>query len=168
MSATRLGLRTRQTRMQLLVSVSDASEAAASLEGGADIVDAKDPASGPLGPVTLEAFHAIRHHVEGTRPLSAALGDPADEADAYRMAGAFVRSGARFVKVGFLAARDAEDVRRLLTATVSGGAGGERTDATLGSAIAVAYADHQGAVTPWQLIDIACRAGAITQKFSGA
>jgi uncharacterized protein (UPF0264 family) len=156
----KLGLGTHKLRMQLLVSVSDAAEAAAALDGGADIVDAKDPDSGPLGPVTLDAFEAIRHHVAGARPLSAALGDPADEPDAHRMAGAFARSGARFVKVGFLAAGDASDVRRLLTATVNGAADGTRGDVTGSAAIAVAYADHQSIVTPWQLIDIACHTGA--------
>jgi hypothetical protein len=153
--------------MQLLVSVSDAAEAAAALDGGADIVDAKDPASGPLGPVTLDTFQAIRQYVANARPLSAALGDPSNIADAHRIASAFMRSGARFVKVGFLAAQDLGDVRRLLTATVSGTADCESsslqsplTAATRTGAIAVAYADHQGAVSPWQLIDVACRAGA--------
>ena len=38
--------------MRLLVSVMDASEALAALEGGADLIDAKDPLAGALGPVT--------------------------------------------------------------------------------------------------------------------
>ena len=150
--------------MQLLVSVSNAGEADAALDGGADIVDAKDPASGPLGPVTLETFEAIRHCVADARPLSAALGDPADEDAAYRMASAFVRSGAHFVKAGVLAARDLDEVSGLLTATVNGAADGAQPRAsrsgTYHGAIAVAYADHQGVVTPWQLIDVARRTGA--------
>ena len=146
--------------MQLLVSVSDAMEAAAALEGGADIVDAKDPASGPLGPVTLDSFEAIRSCVANVRPLSAALGDPADETDAHQMASAFMRSGARFVKIGFLAAPDLDAVRRLLAATVNGAAEVVRSRETLSGAIAVAYADQENVLTPWQLIDIACNAGA--------
>ena len=146
--------------MQLLVSVSDAAEADAALDGGTDIVDAKDPASGPLGPVTLEAFQAIRLRVAEVRPLSAALGDPTNQEQAHRLASAFASAGASFVKVGFLAARDLDDVRRLLTATVAGAADGAQGHPTDGGAIAVAYADHAGAVTPWQLIDIARRAGA--------
>lgn len=146
--------------MQLLVSVSDAAEGAAALEGGADIVDTKDPSAGPLGPVTLDTFEAIQQRVAGARPLSAALGDPTDEADAHHRASTFVRSGARFVKVGFLTARDIGDVRRLLTATVKGAADGTRGEATDSGAIAVAYADHPAIVTPLQLIDIASRTGA--------
>ena len=45
--------------MQLLVSVTDAIEAAAALDGGADIIDAKDPASGALGAVTVDVFRDI-------------------------------------------------------------------------------------------------------------
>ena len=36
--------------MKLLVSVADAAEARAAIEGGADIIDAKDPTTGALGP----------------------------------------------------------------------------------------------------------------------
>ena len=38
--------------MRLLVSVRDAAEAHAALAGGADIIDAKEPALGPLAPVS--------------------------------------------------------------------------------------------------------------------
>ncbi len=39
--------------MKLLVSVADAVEAHAALLGGADIIDAKDPTRGALGPCLL-------------------------------------------------------------------------------------------------------------------
>jgi uncharacterized protein (UPF0264 family) len=146
--------------MQLLVSVSDAEEAAGALDGGADIVDAKDPASGPLGAVTLDVFRTIAHRIAGARPLSAALGDPSTDDDAHQLAGAFARVGARFVKVGFGAARNIGDVRRLLMAAVTGAAEDVRSQATTSGAIAVAYADHPRGVTPWQLIDAACVTGA--------
>ena len=45
--------------MQLLVSVADAADAVAAIEGGADIIDAKDPSRGPLGPVSAAALDAI-------------------------------------------------------------------------------------------------------------
>ena len=45
--------------MQLLVSVSSAVETSAALLGGADIIDAKDPLSGPLGAVTPAVFRDI-------------------------------------------------------------------------------------------------------------
>jgi dihydroneopterin aldolase len=61
--------------MQLLVSVADAIDAAAAVEGGADIIDAKDPSRGPLGPVSPATLAAIIGTVAGRRPVSAAEGD---------------------------------------------------------------------------------------------
>ena len=61
--------------MKLLVSVADAAEARAAIEGGADIIDAKDPANGALGSVSLPALRAIREAVPSGIPLSAALGE---------------------------------------------------------------------------------------------
>jgi uncharacterized protein (UPF0264 family) len=149
--------------MQLLVSVSDADEAADALNGGADMIDTKNPASGPLGAVTLDAFRAIAHRIAGTRPLSAALGDPADESDAHQLAEAFTQAGAQFVKIGLHAASDAADVRRLLAAAVAGAGAAPapaQEPARCGT-VAVAYADQENAaLTPWQLIDAACGAGA--------
>ena len=61
--------------MKLLVSVADAAEARAAIEGGADIIDAKDPTTGALGRVSLFVLQAIRETVVSSIPLSAALGD---------------------------------------------------------------------------------------------
>jgi len=79
--------------MRLLVSVRNADEAEAALAGGADIIDAKEPAGGALGAVSLSTFHAIVSAVAGARPVTAALGDGSG-------VGAFAASGAAFVKVG--------------------------------------------------------------------
>jgi uncharacterized protein (UPF0264 family) len=59
--------------MKLLVSVADAADATAAIDGGADIIDAKDPSRGPLGPVAPEALAAIIARVGDRRPVSAAL-----------------------------------------------------------------------------------------------
>src|SRR5207247_339441 len=40
--------------MQLLISVAGPAEACAALRGGADVIDAKDPRRGALGPVSLQ------------------------------------------------------------------------------------------------------------------
>ena len=61
--------------MKLLVSVADAAEARAAVEGGADIIDAKDPKTGALGRVSLSVLQAIRETVAPSMPLSAALGE---------------------------------------------------------------------------------------------
>ena len=45
--------------MKLLVSVADAEEAVAARDGGADLIDAKDPSSGALGAVSLPTLSEI-------------------------------------------------------------------------------------------------------------
>lgn len=61
--------------MRLLVSVRDAEEARAALAGGADIIDAKEPALGPLAPVSRAMLQSICASVPVTVALSVALGD---------------------------------------------------------------------------------------------
>jgi len=60
--------------MKLLVSVRDAIDASAALAGGADIIDAKEPASGALGAVDLATFQHIVAAVANARLVTAALG----------------------------------------------------------------------------------------------
>jgi (5-formylfuran-3-yl)methyl phosphate synthase len=59
----------------LLVSVRNAREAAAALEGGADVIDVKEPARGPLGRADQETITAVIRLVDKRRPVSAALGE---------------------------------------------------------------------------------------------
>ena len=59
--------------MRLLVSVANAAEASAALAGGADLIDAKDPATGALTPVTADVFREI--HACGRRCASGDGGD---------------------------------------------------------------------------------------------
>src|SRR5439155_15237045 len=120
--------------MQLLVSVSNAAEAAAAIEGGADLIDAKDPRSGALGAVAPDVLRAIYAAVGGSRPVTAALGDAADEDAIERRARAFTAAGAQLVKVGFAGISDIGRVASLLGAAVRGADGH-------GAVVAVFYAD---------------------------
>ena len=63
---------------QLIVSVRSANEALAALQGGADLIDVKEPHHGSLGAATDEVLHEVADAVVGRRPLSAALGELAD------------------------------------------------------------------------------------------
>jgi uncharacterized protein (UPF0264 family) len=145
--------------MQLLVSVANAAEAADAVTGGADVIDAKDAAAGPLGPVTVDVLMQIHTQVAGSRPVSAALGDAMDEQSIHQAAASFARAGAAFVKVGFMEATRPEQVETLLQAAVSGAriGGGKSSEV-----IAVAYADvnrlEGGSADA--LIEFAARAGA--------
>jgi uncharacterized protein (UPF0264 family) len=145
--------------MKLLVSVTNAGEAADAVAGGADLIDAKDAAAGPLGPVTVDVLAQIHAQVPESRPVSAALGDATDEHSIHQAAASFARAGAAFVKVGFPKATRPQRVETLLQAAVSGAriGGGELSDV-----IAVAYADvdRLDGGSAETLIEIAARAGA--------
>jgi len=106
--------------MQLLVSVSNAAEAKAALEGGADYIDAKDPWAGALGAVSAAAFDRICDAVDRARPITAALGDLMDEATIEHAARRFAASGAAFVKLGFADATRPRHVANLIRAAVRG------------------------------------------------
>src|SRR4030095_15181481 len=84
--------------MRLLVSVASAADAVAALEGGASFIDAKTPAAGALGAVTLDVFHAIVDVVGARRPVTAALGDAVSPASVETDARMFALLGAHLVK----------------------------------------------------------------------
>ena len=63
------------SRPGLLVSVRNAAEALAALEGGADLIDVKEPSRGPLGRADDLTIAEVLHVVGKRRPVSAALGD---------------------------------------------------------------------------------------------
>ena len=145
--------------MRLLVSVASATEASAALDGGADVIDAKDPLAGALGAVSVGVLREIRAAIEGRRPLTAALGDAADEAAIARDARMFAEAGVGLVKIGFAGITDAARVSALIASAVHG-VGDARNGA--GGVVAVAYADAERAssLAPVALLQVAARAGA--------
>jgi uncharacterized protein (UPF0264 family) len=140
--------------MFLLVSVASPADAQAALAGGADLIDAKDPAGGALGAVSLETLREIQATVAGARPVTAALGDAADEEEVERAARECAATGALFVKIGFAGVASRARATALAVAAVRG-AGGS-------GIVAAAYADAAavGSLWPAALLDVAARAGA--------
>jgi uncharacterized protein (UPF0264 family) len=63
---------------RLLVSVRSAAEAEIALEGGAGLIDVKEPANGPLGMATRQTITEVVRAVAGRVPVSAALGELRD------------------------------------------------------------------------------------------
>jgi uncharacterized protein (UPF0264 family) len=147
--------------VRLLVSVRDAEEARAALDGGADIIDAKDPTRGALGAVAPAVLRDVVRAVGGARPVSAALGDATSEREVERAAREAASAGVAYVKVGLAAVRDAERALTLVSAAVRG-AHGARVGGAKTRVIAVAYADAARAesLPPAELVTIAARAGA--------
>src|SRR5262249_54305435 len=65
----------RTRRPRLLVSVRSAAEAIAAVEGGADLIDIKEPSHGSLGRADDAAVTAVLQAVGGRKPVSAAFGE---------------------------------------------------------------------------------------------
>lgn len=147
--------------MRLLVSVRSAAEVAAAVEGGADIVDAKEPSRGSLGAVTPRVLHEIARALAEQVPLSVALGDPAAPAEAARAVSAALEAaapwaGPLYLKLGLARARH-------LGGLVLGSAVETAADAGTGARVIVtAYADHTAASAPARevAVRLAAEAGA--------
>lgn len=143
--------------MQLLVSVRSAEEAETALAGGADIVDAKEPRHGSLGPVAPEVLAGILHRLPSSKPVSIALGDGATIDDVLARISSIPESSQRitYLKLGFAGVPDSRRVGRLLNAA--------RTASPASSTriVAVGYADAElaGSVPPQAICRAAVRAG---------
>jgi (5-formylfuran-3-yl)methyl phosphate synthase len=145
--------------VKLLVSVATAEDARSALAGGADVIDVKDPAVGPLGAVAPWVLRGIAEVVGDARPVSAALGDlcksPGSPAHSGANAGPVALARAygdvalAFAKVGFgdgLRSGDAAAMGR----DVVGAAGCP--------VVFVAYADR--GLDPFVVLDLAANLGA--------
>jgi uncharacterized protein (UPF0264 family) len=117
---------------------------AAALEGGAGIIDAKEPARGSLGTVDPDVLTAIAGRTPANVPLSVALGDclGVEQARAAVSSASLPeRSAPVYLKLGFAALPPAERITPLLEVARSSAAGAARV-------VAVAYADHGVAHAP--------------------
>ena len=142
--------------MRLLVSVATADDARAAVDGDADIVDAKDPSAGALGPVSVARLREIRDAVAGALPLTAALGDAVDEAMTERRAREFADAGATLVKIGLFGTARVDRAIELAAAAMRG------LSTTTSGVVLVAYADASAdaALAPDDVIEVAARVGA--------
>ncbi len=122
----------------LLVSVRSASEARAALDGGAAIVDVKEPANGPLGRATDECIRDVLRTVAGRTAVSAALGELVERRPPYD------GPGLAYAKWG-LAGCGADPGWR---AALLAGARRLRAVSPACEPVAVAYADWQTAGAP--------------------
>jgi len=77
----------------MLASVVDAAEAELALKGGADIIDFADPRRGALGSVPVETISAAVARLGKDRVISAALGPPPYDAEAFARASVLSAAG---------------------------------------------------------------------------
>jgi (5-formylfuran-3-yl)methyl phosphate synthase len=145
--------------LRLLVSVRSAVEVAAALDGGADIIDAKEPSRGSLGAVSSDVLAEIVKCVPPQCPLSIALGDLASEAQVEHTISALeLRAGAAlYLKLGFAGVSSITTIARLLRVAVFSGS---RQKGVPGI-VAVAYADASiaGTARPEEIADAAVVSG---------
>jgi uncharacterized protein (UPF0264 family) len=144
--------------MQLLVSVRNADEARDALDGGADVIDAKDPSLGALGAVDGVTLARVVSVTGRERPVSAALGDVCSECEAERLAHQAAAHGVSFIKMGFAGVSDRDRAGALLAAAVRGAGGVQGACGVV--AVAYADADRAMAVSPADVIGIAHESGA--------
>lgn len=133
----------RRQSVQLLVSVRSAEEAEAALDGGAGIIDVKEPSRGSLGRADDAVIAGVVRRVAGRRPVSAAMGELMEGRSPCSV------SGLAWVKWGLAGAARA-DWRAALR---------EVRRAVRGSGlVAVAYADAERAGAPpvAEVCDFAC------------
>lgn len=145
--------------MRLLVSVRNAEEARAALAGGAEIIDAKEPALGALGAVQVGVLREILAAVNGMRPVSAALGDSGDVDSLVSASREAAEAGAMFVKVGFADVRELGAVRARLARVMDGAL----LPSSPCAVVAVAYADWDevGGAAPSTVLAAAAAEGAM-------
>lgn len=101
---------------KMLASVTSVSEAIMALEGGADIIDLKDPSRGALGALDLALASSIVGAIGTFGTTSATIGDfPAMEASAVvAAAGRTAGLGVGYVKIGFWGTENDEACARAL------------------------------------------------------
>jgi len=127
-------------------------EVPAALEGGADIIDVKDPSAGALGAASPDVLRAVAGLVAGRAPVSAALGDGPHLEDTLALAVAeAVAAGAQYVKIGLLGSCS--------HASAVGVLSGIRRAAGAAQVVGVAFADRVGGLPASDLPRAAHEAG---------
>jgi uncharacterized protein (UPF0264 family) len=147
--------------MQLLVSVRSADEVGSAVAGGADIIDAKEPSRGSLGPVDPSVLREIGASVPAGIPLSVALGDFGDGAAAAGAIGALplvARAGGLFVKLGLAGPSTSGAAATLLRGAVRAAS----ATPCRPRVVVVAYADLAPAdgLAPGEIVRLAAQVGA--------
>ncbi len=142
--------------MKLLVSPMNVQEAIASEQGGADIIDVKNPREGSLGANFPWVIGEIKSHVK--KPLSATIGDfnfkPGTASLAALGAAA---AGAQYIKVGLYDIHTGSEALELLSAVVRS----VKSYDPGRLVVASAYSDYAriGSISPFELPAVAKKAG---------
>ncbi|MGD9159069.1 MAG: (5-formylfuran-3-yl)methyl phosphate synthase [Desulfobacteraceae bacterium] len=144
--------------MQLLISVINEHEAKIAVDGGADIIDVKNPHEGSLGANSPEVIKCIRNVVPQGIPVSAAIGDAPDLPGLMSLAALGAAAcDVQYIKVGLYGVNSKERAVNLLMEIKKSVKGYNRNIRI----IAVAYGDaHKiNAISPLECPKAAVEAG---------
>jgi uncharacterized protein (UPF0264 family) len=147
-----------QRTIQLLVSVVTLEEAEEAVQGGADILDLKNPREGSLGAAHPKLIAEVCRQYSHSLPISAAIGDFAHLPNSAALAAlSAAEMGADYVKVGLLGSRTEPQALDFL-ATIAETCSWRGSKTKL---IAAVYGDYReaGTLDPRQLPRIARQAG---------
>ena len=93
---------------KMLASVNGIEEAEIAMEGGADIIDLKDPKAGALGAVSTEIVRQTVNAIAGRRAVSAVCGDlPMEPGVILAKVEEVAATGVDYVKIGFFPSENA-------------------------------------------------------------
>jgi len=100
---------------RMLASVTNVDEALIALEGGADIIDLKNPSQGALGALPPDMLREIVAAVDHRKPVSATIGDlPMQPELVVKAVCDTAATGVDIVKIGFFGAAGHEECIRAL------------------------------------------------------
>jgi (5-formylfuran-3-yl)methyl phosphate synthase len=144
--------------VRLLVSVRSAAEVEVALDGGAEIIDAKEPRHGSLGAVSPAALVDILAAVPPQHAVSVALGDlttPEEASRAIALLPLGDRAAPIYLKLGFAGVASLERVQPVIAAALEA-AGQKRASIQI---VPVAYADahRAGAPAPDAILRLSAR-----------
>jgi len=145
--------------LRLLISVLDCEEAVEAVEGGADIVDVKNPKEGCLGANFPWIIKEVRRITPTKVEVSATLGDlPYLPGTASLASSGAAASGAQYVKAGLYGVRSVTEGVTLMRNVGRA----LREYAPKGKVIAAGYADYRvlGCLNPMKLPSVAHKAEA--------
>lgn len=145
--------------MRLLVSPMNIEEARSALNGGADILDVKNPKEGSLGANFPWAIRAVADLAGGRVPVSATIGDldyKPGTASLAALGAAF--AGAEYVKAGLLGVKTAQQAEEMLVGIVRA----VKDFDPKKKVVASGYSDfaRAGCISPLLLPAVAAKAGA--------
>lgn len=145
--------------MLLLISPINTDEALEAIEGGADIVDVKNPKEGSLGANFPWVIRNIRNITPEGMHVSATLGDVPYKPGTVSLAAAgAVVSGADYIKVGLYGTKNYDEALEVMENVVKSVREFDKNALVVASGYADAH--RVGAVDPMEIPKIAAESGA--------